>query len=143
LNTSNVSTVANNSAVMSSKNSASNYSTTKSSNSTTSTVASLNLQRTNNVAINDVDNSHVVNTVQGADSIASAAGNNVAVDNSHITNTDMYSVSLAGSAEQNASAINLVNAAGSMVANGVNIARISNMNTTPTLNQVNSISQVH
>jgi len=30
-----------------------------------------------------------------------------------------------------------------MVANGVNIARTTNMNSTPTLNQVNSISQSH
>ena len=50
---------------------------------------------------------------------------------------------LAGSAEQNATALNIVNAAGGMVANGLNIAHSTNMNTMPTLNQVNNISQVH
>jgi hypothetical protein len=43
---------------------------------------------------------------------------------------------------QNATALNIVNAAGGLVANGVNIGRTTNMNSTPTLTQVNSISQV-
>ena len=47
----------------------------------------------------------------------------------------------AGTAEQNATALNIVNAAGGMVANAVNVARTSNMNSTPTLTQSNSISQ--
>jgi len=63
------------------------------------------------------------------------------VDGSTLTAMNSYSVILAGTAEQNAKGINLVNAAGSLVANGVNIARTTNMNSTPTLNQVNSISQ--
>jgi hypothetical protein len=65
------------------------------------------------------------------------------VDGSTVTTTNTYSVTLAGTAEQNAKGINLVNAAGSMVANGVNIARTTNMNSTPTLTQVNNISQIH
>ena len=65
------------------------------------------------------------------------------VDGSSLNAVKDSSVVLAGSAEQNASAINLVNAAGSMVSNGVNIARTTNMNSTPTLNQVNTISQRH
>jgi hypothetical protein len=64
------------------------------------------------------------------------------VDGSHITATNSYSVTLAGTAEENAKALNIVNAAGGMVANGVNIARTTNMNATPTLTQTNSISQV-
>ena len=48
---------------------------------------------------------------------------------------------LAGAAEQNATALNLVNAAGGMVANGLNIAHTTNITTTPTLSQVNVISQ--
>jgi ATP-dependent protease ClpP protease subunit len=63
------------------------------------------------------------------------------VDGSHVTATNNYSVILAGTAEQNAKALNIVNAAGGMVANGLNIARTSNLVTTPTLTQVNSISQ--
>jgi hypothetical protein len=43
---------------------------------------------------------------------------------------------------QNATAINIVNAAGGMVANGVNVARIANVGTSPTLIQSNSVSQV-
>jgi hypothetical protein len=65
------------------------------------------------------------------------------VDGSKVTATQTSSIDLSGSAQQNVAAINLVNAAGSMVANGVNIARTTNMNSTPTLNQVNSISQSH
>jgi hypothetical protein len=51
-------------------------------------------------------------------------------------------VTLAGAAEQNAAAVNIVNAAGGSVANGVNIAHSTNINAMPTLTQVNSISQV-
>jgi len=36
-----------------------------------------------------------------------------------------------------------VNAAGGMVANGVNVAHSANMNAIPTLNQTNAISQIH
>jgi hypothetical protein len=101
------------------------------------------MQKSDMSSTSDVKNSHVVNTVEGATAIASAAADNIAVDGSAINTSKSSSVMLAGAAEQNASAINLVNAAGSLVANGVNIARTTNMNTTPTLNQVNSISQVH
>jgi hypothetical protein len=52
-------------------------------------------------------------------------------------------VSLAGSAEENASALNLVNAAGGMVANAINVSRTTNMNSAPTISQVNNISQTH
>jgi hypothetical protein len=64
------------------------------------------------------------------------------VDGSTVTATNNYSVTLAGSAMQNATAMNIVNAAGGMVANGVNVARTSNMNSTPSLSQSNSIVQV-
>jgi hypothetical protein len=50
-------------------------------------------------------------------------------------------VILAGSAQQNATALNIVNSAGGMVANGLNIAHTTNLTTMPTLTQVNSISQ--
>jgi len=90
-----------------------------------------------------VDSSHTIATTKGAVTIASAAGENIVVDGSSLTMTKNYNVTLAGSAEQNATGINLVNAAGSMVSNGVNVARTTNMNSTPTLNQVNSVSQRH
>jgi hypothetical protein len=91
----------------------------------------------------DVSSDHVTNDIQGAVSFDSAAAQNIAVDGSTLTATNTSSIDLSGTAEQNATAINLVNAAGSMVANGVNIARTTNMNSTPTLNQVNMISQSH
>jgi ATP-dependent protease ClpP protease subunit len=49
---------------------------------------------------------------------------------------------LAGSAQANAQGLNIVNAAGGMVSNGVNVARTSNMNSAPIVTQVNTISQV-
>jgi hypothetical protein len=85
---------------------------------------------------------HKTYDVQGAVSFDSASAQNVAVDGSTVTATNNYSVTLAGSAMQNASAINIVNAAGGMVANGVNVSRTTNMMSTPILTQTNSISQV-
>ena len=76
----------------------------------------------------DVSSDHVTNDIQGAVSFDSAAAQNIAVDGSTLTATNTSSIDLSGTAEQNATAINLVNAAGSMVANGVNtIAKGSNM----------------
>jgi hypothetical protein len=111
--------------------------------STTSTVSSINLQKADNYSDASTKNSEIQNTVEGATTIASAAADNIATDGSSINTSESSTLSLAGAAQQNAAAINLVNAADSLVANGVNIARTTNMNTTPTLNQVNSISQVH
>jgi hypothetical protein len=84
----------------------------------------------------------VVRDVQGAVNLGTATATNIAVDGSSVKTSTNYSVALAGSAEQNASALNIVNAAGGMIANGLNIAHSANMNAMPTLNQVNSISQV-
>jgi hypothetical protein len=81
--------------------------------------------------------------VEGAVAFDSASAQNIAVDGSTISNTTDYSVSLAGSAEENASALNLVNAAGGMVANAINVSRTTNMNSAPTISQVNNISQTH
>jgi len=106
-------------------------------------VASINLQKANQLSESNTKTSDVEKTVEGATTIASAAADNIATDGSTISTTESSTLSLAGAAQQNASAINLVNAADSLVANGVNIARTTNMNTTPTLNQVNSISQIH
>jgi hypothetical protein len=71
----------------------------------------------------------------------SATAKNIAVDGSTITDTNSYSVILAGAAQQNATALNIVNAAGGMVANGLNIAHTTNLTTMPILTQTNSISQ--
>jgi hypothetical protein len=69
-----------------------------------------------------------------------AAANAIALDGSTATSTTTESVTLDGSAESNAKAINIVNAAGSLVANGVNIASSTNLNNL-TLTQVNAIAQ--
>ena len=79
----------------------------------------------------------------GLAATAAATATNIAADSAKINTTNNDSVALAGTAEQNASALNIVNSAGGMVSNGVNIARSANMNAIPTLNQVNITSQSH
>ena len=79
----------------------------------------------------------------GPTTIGSAAAQNIAVDGSTITTTSTGSLSLMGSSESSASGVNIVNAVGSMVANGVNIGFTSNMNAMPTLTQTNTIVQSH
>jgi hypothetical protein len=69
-----------------------------------------------------------------------ATANAIALDGSTATDTMSESVSLSGSAESDAHAINIVNAAGSLVANGVNVASSTNMNNAA-LVQVNVIVQ--
>ena len=84
-----------------------------------------------------------MSNVEGAVNLADADATNIAVDGSTINSSSNYSVTLAGSAESNAKALNIVNAAGGMVANGVNVAHSANMNAIPTLNQTNTITQLH
>ena len=102
------------------------------------------------VSASDSD-SHSNHTVQsldlnfskeGAVSFDSASGKYVAVDGSSVNATNTYTVMLADSAQANVQGMNIVNAAGGMVSNGVNVARTSNMNSAPSINQVNTISQV-
>jgi hypothetical protein len=63
------------------------------------------------------------------------------VDNSSVSTNNTYSVTLAGSVEANASGLNIVNAAGGMVAGAVNVAHSTMGSAIPTLSQSNSISQ--
>jgi ATP-dependent protease ClpP protease subunit len=113
-----------------------------SNNFATSTVASLTASKSDDSSLSTTSTTHVVRNVEGAVSFDSASAKNIAVDGSTINDTNNYSVSLAGSAEQNASALNIVNSAGGMVANGLNIAHTTNLTSMPTLTQVNNISQV-
>jgi hypothetical protein len=69
-----------------------------------------------------------------------ATANAIALDGSTATDTVAESVTLSGSAESDAHAINIVNAAGSLVANGVNVASSTNMNNAA-LAQTNVIVQ--
>lgn len=70
----------------------------------------------------------------------SVSANAIALDGSTATDKTEESVNLSGSAEANANAVNIVNAAGSIVGNGVNVASSTNMNNV-TLLQANVISQ--
>ena len=72
---------------------------------------------------------------------AQAKATNIAVADAKTNSSSNYNVDLAGTAEQNASALNIVNSAGGMVSNGINIAHSVNMNAVPALTQVNLISQ--
>ena len=108
---------------------------------TTSTVACLVASTSDTKSNTSVKNTSVVKDVQGAVSFDDASAKNIAVDGSTVTDTNTYSVTLAGTAEQNAAALNIVNSAGGMVANGLNIAHSTNLNAMPTLTQTNNISQ--
>jgi hypothetical protein len=110
--------------------------------SATSTTASLATTDSKSNSETSSSSSHVIHNVEGAVSFTSAAAKNVAVDGSTISDTNNYSVILAGAAEQNATALNIVNSAGGMVANGLNIAHTTNLTSMPTLTQLNTISQV-
>jgi hypothetical protein len=115
-----------------------NSSDTKSS----STVATLVASKSDSDSLTSVKNTSVIKNVQGAVTLDDAAATNIAVDGSTINTTTTYAVTLAGTAEENAKALNIVNAAGGLVANGLNIAHSTNINAIPTLTQTNSISQV-
>jgi hypothetical protein len=104
-----------------------------------STVSSTKSESSSNHTVQSLDLTY---SKQGAISFDSATGKYVAVDGSSVNATNNYAVALADNALQNASGLNIVNAAGGMVSNGVNVARTSNMNSAPTINQVNTISQV-
>jgi hypothetical protein len=69
-----------------------------------------------------------------------STANAIALDGSTASDSMSESVNLSGSAESNAHAINIVNAVGSLVANGVNVASSTNMNDAA-LAQVNVIVQ--
>jgi hypothetical protein len=110
---------------------------------TTSSASSLAASASDSKSFSAVKSTAVNKDVEGAVTLDDADATNIAVDGSSISTTNSYSVTLAGSAESNAKALNIVNAAGGMVANGLNIAHSTGMNPIPTLTQVNSISQVH
>jgi hypothetical protein len=106
-----------------------------------STVATLVASKSDSDSLTSVKNTSVVKDVQGAVTLDDAAATNIAVDGSTINTTTTYAVSLSGTAEENAKALNIVNAAGGLVANGLNIAHSTNINAMPTLTQTNSITQ--
>jgi hypothetical protein len=68
---------------------------------------------------------------------------NIALSDAAVVNKDVYNVALSGTAEADVSAVNIVNAAGGIVNNNVNLAIASNASNTPRLNQVNLSVQRH
>jgi hypothetical protein len=74
-------------------------------------------------------------------SLKNAEAEYIVVDESQLNVTSTYGVSLLGGAQKGARAVNLVNASGSTVANGVNIARTPVSFNTINLNQTNTIVQ--
>jgi hypothetical protein len=71
-----------------------------------------------------------------------AFGDAIAANNSEADNTSTNSVSLSGSAQSTVTANNVVNAAGSVVANALNVASSNNMTTLGMLTQSNVVSQL-
>ena len=86
--------------------------------------------------------SETTRSVRGPVAIRDASAEYIVLDGSSLDVTKDYSVTLNGSAMQGARALNLVNAAGSLITNAVNVSR------TPTtagfdlnLNQINVVHQ--
>lgn len=79
-------------------------------------------------------------------SLREAQAEYIVIDDSQITVTRLNEITLSGSAQQDARAVNLVNAAGSAVANGVNIAvnltgELTTSGQMLELSQTNTVSQ--
>jgi hypothetical protein len=82
-------------------------------------------------------------TVLAPISIDDAKAQYIVVDGSQLTAENDYAVLLNGTSEANAKALNLVNAAGSLITNAVNVARTPTVGPTINLNQTNLIVQQH
>lgn len=78
---------------------------------------------------------------RGALKIENALAEFIVVDDSTLELDQQYSVSLSGTSQQNARALNLVNAAGSVIANAVNVARTPTVGPVLNLNQINVVNQ--
>lgn len=66
-------------------------------------------------------------TYRSAFNLSNAQAEYIVVDDSNLTVNTQFNLSLSGAAQANASGMNVVNATGSAVADGVNIARTSQM----------------
>lgn len=82
-------------------------------------------------------------TVQAPVSIQDAKAEYIVVDGSTLTAKNDYTVFLSGNSQADAKALNLVNAAGSLIANAVNVARTPTVGPVINLNQTNLIVQHH
>lgn len=75
----------------------------------------------------------------GAMELADADAEYVVVDNSQLDVTENYSIALSGSAQNNISAANVVNAAGSIIGLGTNVARTPADSDSLHFSQINTI----
>ena len=82
-------------------------------------------------------------TVHAPVSIQDAKAEYIVADESKLTAKNDYTVLLSGNAQANAKALNLVNAAGSLITNAVNVARTPTVGPVLNLNQTNVIVQQH
>jgi len=73
--------------------------------------------------------------------LENATAEYIVVDGSTLKVTNNYSVALSGNAQQDSRAVNLVNAAGSVIANAVNVSRTPTVGPNLNLRQVNAIVQ--
>jgi hypothetical protein len=115
----------------------------KSNDFATSLAASLASTKSDTSSSTAVKSFAETDNIQGALSIGDATATNIAVDGSTISTTATYGVTLAGTAEQNASGLNIINAAGGMVAGAVNVAHSTMGSAIPTLTQSNIVVQSH
>lgn len=82
-------------------------------------------------------------TSLGPVSMGDAKAQYIVVDGSKLTAESAYTVFLNGTSEANAKALNLVNAAGSLISNAVNVARTPTVGPLLNLSQRNLIVQQH
>ncbi len=82
-------------------------------------------------------------TVSAPFSMEDAKAQNIVVDGSTLTAKTDYTVFLNGNSQADAKALNLVNAAGSLITNAVNVARTPTVGPVINLNQTNLIVQQH
>ena len=84
---------------------------------------------------------HKTMVSQGPVGVSGARAKYIVVDGSKLTANDTYGVLLADGAENGAKALNIVNASGSSVSDGVNVAYTTGTSPGLTLNQVNTVVQ--
>jgi hypothetical protein len=84
----------------------------------------------------------ITTTTYAPVSIASANAEYIVVDQATLDVRTDHSVTLSGAAQQNARALNLVNAAGSRITNGVNVSRTADIRSNLSLRQHNLITQL-
>jgi len=82
-------------------------------------------------------------TVHAPVTIRNAKAEYIVVDESKLTAKNDYTVFLSGNSQADAKAMNLVNAAGSLITNAVNVARTPTVGPVINLNQTNLIVQQH